>query len=176
MLVVVVAVGAAEVGVGVGLGVGDGEVSVGVGLGLGLGDGEVSVGDADGEVDAADGEVDAAAGEVEVVAAGADVDAVADGVADALTADKDSQDSLIPVAVAAVALPAMTAATPPEAAVNRAPPAINVAALRLPCAIKSPSHIDRYQGEISRAPRKSSTASLNQVGTVRGPLDTKPYI
>jgi hypothetical protein len=115
---------------------------------------------------------------VEVLAAGADVDvvALAAAVAVAAAAGKDSQDSLVPVAVAAAALPAMTAATPPEVAVSRAPPAINVAALRLPCAINSPSHIHRYQGERSRVPCNSAIASLNQVGTVRGPLEAKPHI
>jgi hypothetical protein len=127
-------------------------------------------------VSVGDGEVEAAAGEVEVLAAGADVDVVALAAAVAVAADKDSQDSLVPVAVAAAALPAMTAATPPEVAVSRAPPAINVAALRLPCAINSPSHIYRYQGERSRMPRNSAIASLNQVGTVRGPLEAKPHI
>ena len=150
-----------------------------------VGAAEVSetVGAADGEVSAADGEVEAAAGEVEVPAAGADVDvaalaaavAVAAAVADALTAAKDSQDSLVPVAVAAAALPAMTAATP-EAAVSRAPPAISVAALRLPCDINIPRQIDRYQSERSRLPGNSAIASLNQFSTVRGPLGTKPHI
>jgi hypothetical protein len=62
---------------------------------------------------------------------------VADALADAVTACRGSQDSLLPVAVAAAALPFMaTIAAPPEAAVSRALPAIKVTARRRPCAIR----------------------------------------
>jgi hypothetical protein len=146
-----------------------------------VGAAEVADGDGDGEVSVGDGEVEAAAGEVEVLAAGADVAALAaavavtEAVAGALTADKDSQDSLVPVAVAAAALPAMTAATPPEVAVSRAPPAIKVAALRRPCVIRI-SHICQYQSERNHSPCNRLITSLDQVGTVRGTLDAKLHI
>jgi hypothetical protein len=76
---------------------------------------------------------------------GADVVGVADGVpvaeavADALANCKGSQDSLLPVAVAAAALPDRAATAPPEAAVSRVLPAIKVTALRRPCAIRIPN-------------------------------------
>ena len=62
---------------------------------------------------------------------------VADALGDAVTDFKGWQDSLLPVKVAAAALPVITAtATPPEPAVSRALPAIKVTALRRPCAIR----------------------------------------
>lgn len=68
--------------------------------------------------------------------------AVGDALADALAADTGWQDSLLPATaiVAAVALPDRAATTPPEAAVSRAPPAIKVAALRRPYAIRIPKN------------------------------------
>ena len=132
------------VGVGVaGVGVGVGVVSVGVGVGAGV----VCVG-----VGAA--VVGALAADV-----GAGVVAVADGAAvagafvgGALTGCRGSQDSLIPGAVAAAALPARAAAAPPVAAVSRALPAIKVTALRCPCATRISSYIDRYHYELSHLP------------------------
>jgi hypothetical protein len=60
----------------------------------------------------------------------------ADALGDAPAECRGSQDSLLPVAVAAAALAATAATTPPEAAVSRALPAIKVTALRRPCAIR----------------------------------------
>ena len=103
-------------------------------------------------------EVDVLAVGVGVVVVGvADAVAVAvveaDALADALAVCKGSQDSLLPVAVAAAALPVMTATAPPEAAVSRALPAIKVTALRRPCAIRYPqTHIDRYHCQIIDLP------------------------
>jgi hypothetical protein len=64
---------------------------------------------------------------------------VGDALGDALADCMGSQDSLLPVAVAAAALPVMAATAPPEAAVSRALPAIKVTARRRPCAIPIPN-------------------------------------
>jgi hypothetical protein len=64
---------------------------------------------------------------------------VGDALGDAPASCMGSQDSLLPAAVAAAALPAMAATAPPEAAVSRALPAIKVTARRRPCAIHIPS-------------------------------------
>jgi hypothetical protein len=64
---------------------------------------------------------------------------VGDALGDAPADCMGSQDSLLPAAVAAAALPVMAATAPPEAAVSRALPAIKVTARRRPCAIPIPN-------------------------------------
>jgi hypothetical protein len=107
--------------------------------------------------------VGAAVVDVLAVGVGVDVVAVADGVGvaeafvadalgDALTSCRGSQDSLLPVAVAAAALPVMAATTTPEPAVSRALPAIKVTALRRPRAIRTLVYIDHCKYKISHSP------------------------
>ena len=187
--VVGVGVGVVGVGVGVvGVGVGVGVVGVGVGVGVvgvGVGVGVVAVGV--GVVGVGVGVVAVGVGVVEVLAeavgvvdaeedADADAEAfVADALADALATCTGSHDSLLPVAVAAAALPLMAATTPPEAAVSRALPAIKVTARRRPCAIQIPNHIDQYHSE-SRRYRKSLIGTSVRLRTVRQRLGAKPHI
>jgi hypothetical protein len=174
----VVGVGVGVVGVGVGVvGVGVGVVGVGVGV-VGVGVGVVGVGVGVVAVGVGVGVVEVLADAVGVDDAEEDADAeafVADALADALATCTGSHDSLLPVAVAAAALPLMAATTPPEAAVSRALPAIKVTARRRPCAIQIPNHIDQYHSE-SRHYRESLIGTSVRLRTVRQRLGAKPDI
>jgi hypothetical protein len=176
----VVGVGVGVVGVGVGVvGVGVGVVGVGVGV-VGVGVGVVGVGVGVVAVGVGVGVEEVLADVVGVDGAEEDADAdaeafVADALADALATCTGSHDSLLPVAVAAAALPLMAATTPPEAAVSRALPAIKVTARRRPCAIQIPNHIDQYHSE-SRHYRESLIGTSVRLRTVRQRLGAKPDI
>lgn len=155
-----VAVGVVGVGVGV-VGVGVGVVGVGVGAGV-VGVGVVGVG-----VGAAVVEVPTVGAAVVVVADAVGVAVaeafVADALADAVASVKGSQDSLLPVAVAAAALPLRAATTPPEAAVSSALPAIKVTARRRPCAIRILTHSGCCSCEIKQLVRSGTICVFNQV-------------
>jgi hypothetical protein len=167
------AVGVAVVGVGVGVavvGVGVGVVGVGVGVAVvGVGVGVAVVGVVDGVV------------VVDVLAVGVAVVGVADGVAvaeaDALTACRGWQDSLIPDAVAADALLFSAATTPPEAAVSSALPAISVTALRRPCAIRDLQLVFIDINVKSVITREAVQFAFSaRLGTVRRLVGAKPQI
>jgi hypothetical protein len=170
-----VSVGAAEVGAAVVGAAVVGAAVVELSVGLSVGDVVVSVGAAVvGAAVVGAAVVGAAVADADAVAVG-DAVAVAEALAVALTACKGSQDSLLPVAVAATALLATMAAAPPEAAASRAPPAIKVTVRRRPCAIRIPN-ICQHQIKEVISGRNRSTAYSGQVGTVRGSLDAKPFI